>query len=515
MRRALPVLLLAVALAVLVRYPSSVDLTATPTDPNTMLHMIAAWDLGHGGSPTHLPSIGHPEGMQIRMLALPLLGLAALLDLVADPRAGFHLAVVLWLVASGLGVAWVARRLDGNPLVAVAALLSAPLVVQALGNGQYENVVPLAFALALFAAAADRWWAALAACLLAGFSTPYQAMAVWVVLMCLVFPRWKPMLAGSVGTGLAALYYLQVVTDGVAPTAMPAPPMGDQGASLAELVFGSFFGEDLGAGQRSWQLLYGAEPRELSLNWPFIRALSQGTLGLGLCLVGGVGLWLRRADPLARRLALGAGLCLIAAMGQRLELAPGVSTPIPLPWALSAWIPGIDRMQATPRLLTAPCFALVIGAAWALKGHRGWLVGLLVIEGLWFAPAWWPAPVLSAKPLPVELPGEGPIAMWPGPPDVMPRYHRIVWLEVQRPLAWYQAQDWRDELTGAPEPGKQEIQHALPTQDLVGRSPQQWLDDAQPDVILEFTGSPDPLKDRGLPLRELRCEEAWCVYELP
>lgn len=504
----LALLALALGLATLVRWPTVPFLDLAPIDPNTPLHMLVGWDLGHGGDLGHIVSVGQPEGARIRLLALPMVLVAAVFDLILDDaRSGFHVAVWLWVAGTGLAMAAFVRRLGGSGAVAMMAVCAAPFTVQTLGNGQFENVAYVTFALGWWAAMQGRPGLTAAAGALAGFCSPYQGIVFFLVLIST--RRWKCVAAGAAGLGVAAVYFLGVL-QGLDPSNMPAPPLDDQGAALAELVLGPVFSEASSPGQRSWLLLNRPEAQALGANWTFVPTFNSGFLGLGLLGAGGVGLWRERDRPGVKALVLAGAVCVVLALGKRLALAPGVETVLPMPWALSVWLPGVSKMQATQRFLTGPTFVLVLGAAWALRGRLAPLAVLIVAEGLWLAPVHWPAPVRPVLPLTLELPEEGNIAIWPGPPTLPGRYHQLTAVVLQRRTSWFQGPYG----TQAADPGPDQgvfVEHRY-QEDLLGRSVEQWFLDADPAAVLEFRATSDSLEARGLPLVLQDCEIAHCVW---
>ncbi len=500
-------LLLALLLAALVRWPTVPGLSLVPIDPNTPLHMLVGWDLGHGGNLGQLASVGQPEGAAIRLLALPLVLIAAVLDLVVgEGRAGFHLAVWLWLAATGIVMGLLARRLQGTTVVALIAVCTAPVTVQALGNGQFENVAYVALALGLVAALDRRPGLAFAAGLLAGFCSPYQGIVLFVLVAAT--RRWRCLGAATAGLAIAAVYFVGVL-QGVDPANSPAPPMEGQGVSLLEIIGGPWLSESNSPGERTWMLFNGPEQGSLGGTWTFVPTFTQGFLGLGLLLVGGWGLWRERRRPEVLPLVVAGVACTLLALGRMLLLSPQLETGLPLPWALSSWLPGVGRMQATQRFLTGPTFALVLGAAWALRGRWVALVPLLIAEGLWLSPAHWPAPVRALKPPTLELPSEGTIALWPGPPSLPARHHHLMALVLQRKTAWFQGPEGTQDLHA---PDRQvHVEHVIQL-DQHGRTPEQWLEQAGPAAVIEFRAAPDPLQERGLPLTLQVCDQNLCLW---
>ena len=98
-------------LALLLRWPLTLVPGALPLDPNSALHVLGAWDLGHGGGPFHLVSLGWPTGVETRLLAWPLMILVQPFALLLPPMQAFQFGVLLWITlgvvaVSALGRSW-------------------------------------------------------------------------------------------------------------------------------------------------------------------------------------------------------------------------------------------------------------------------------------------------------------------------------------------------------------------------------------------------------------------------
>lgn len=548
-RRLLPAVLLLIGLAVLVRFPTSVQPGLAWTDPNSPLHAIAAHDLARGqvlGMLGGVESVGAPDGMTARILALPQLLLTAPLTWVLGMIPALNLGVLAWLLLCGLAAAGLARRLGGSPVLAAAALVVAPGTVLALGNGQIENLVTPALALAVLAGSASRptapvtLAAAAGACLLASSSSPYQGIVAWVLLLAVGLAcagrRALPLaLAGAVGLLPAVAYFSAVLGDGLAPSAGPAPSALHQPASLGELFLGSLVGpgggpEGSDPGVRSYLLLAGVEARPFDSRWPFLRPHTLAYLGLPLLVLGLWGLLAERRRPVVRGLLLGGGACALLALGSSLHLAPGVDTGLPLPWALAAELPALERLGVTTRFLPGLTLALALGTALWVSRRPRWqgtlAVTLLVLDGLWLAPVHWPVPALRAE-LPEELEElaaevDGRLAIWPGPPVLLSHFHFLGVAVLDRPLAWFHGEQStvvRGEVgTLDPETGRQ-LQVEGPAEvrsdrDLQGRSAEEWLEEARVGLVWSLHDREDPLRERDLlyVLERRSCEEEGCLW---
>ena len=142
-------------LAILVRWPTSIFWDALPQDPNTPLHALAAFDLSSGdASPWKLSLLGYPDGLEVRLLAWPVLICSIPFQFLLDPIQAFNLGVLLWLTLQGVIVGTMGARLGWGlhaRLVAAGAAITAPTTLRALGNGQFENLTAIAFAMGIIA----------------------------------------------------------------------------------------------------------------------------------------------------------------------------------------------------------------------------------------------------------------------------------------------------------------------------------------------------------------------------
>ena len=409
--------------AVALRWPTSIQPGLIPFDTNSDLHVLVGAALAEGRL-GHVDALAFPQGVEVKVVALPMLLLSAPLQPLLGQVAAFHVGVVLWLLLNGLVVQWAGLRIglsrwEALSLATVVLLSSQTLCF--LGNGQYENVVPGALAVGLLSAwVPEARRAALllgGALLVAGFSSPYQAIPVVLLALGAALvqqgPRRAALLLGVAALSLlpVGLYYAQATEGPLAP----AP-----GALLQPLEF------------RAPALQHRELASALGLPYPGVLPeppLPSRSVGLVLPLGGVVALaWLRRRGL---ALALALGLVFLAAIGPRPVFG---ATEVPGPMALVAWLPGIRDMSATYRFATGLGF---VAALALLKARPGRLMALALplvvgLETLLFSPGVWPAKVGHKGD--VEL--EGPVAFWPTPPWAASDPAEWVAVAHDVPVAW-------------------------------------------------------------------------------
>lgn len=511
--------LLTVGATVLLRWPVSVYVDALPRDPNTALHMVIAAEVARTGDLLHLGGLDFPERVPIRIVAMPVSLLAALLGQVLSPIVSFNLASTAWLAAQGvavdrLGAAW-GWTAGGRAAAAVAAVAS-PFVLLALGNGQIENVAVLPLCLVAWGVGRSTW-ATGGGLLLAGLCSPYQAVVAGLLAVVRGVREGRAAVQRvALAAVVAALpivgYYGSQATPGGAPDdpaetlalvrTRPAPPIGVIGARVDGLVLPRVHentqrGIVRSPAQRLDAARYAPGWQTPGGLWHIEETTVAGWLGgLGL-LAGLVGLWRGRRDRRVQAVA-GAGLlALLFALGDRLVLSEGVDTGVPLPWALAGLVGGpVAAMVATWRFLSGAAFALAVGLG---AGVRRWGVAAalclgIVAETLLLAPGAWPAPASAPRvaELQAALP-PGPVAVWPGLPVVSGLRHELLYLSLERPLTSFTGPvaDWQVVENYRP---------TLPERDLAGRTAQEWLDEARAAgvvAVVEITDIPPGL---GLPL---------------
>ncbi|HJN76762.1 MAG TPA: hypothetical protein QGF58_22725 [Myxococcota bacterium] len=409
--------------AVALRYPTSLSPYLLPADTNSELHVLLGAALADGEF-GHVAGLAYPAGLDVRVVALPMLLLALPLQPLLGQVAAFNVAVVLWLVLNGAVVQWVGVRLGlsrwGALALAVVSLLSSQCV-GFLGNGQFENVVPAALALGVLAGHTEQARRAAAlvvvALLLAGFSSPYQAVVV--VLLCLgtsIVERGPLRAALLLGVSLGALlpvgWYYATATVGLET---PAPVVTESLNFLAPSL------RQPGGGELSEGFPYMGTGTQTP---PALRSIGW-VLPIGGLLALGA---LRR-----RGLALGvAGLLVfLVAIGPELRLGP---VAVPGPYALAGLLPGLRDMGVTFRFGTGLVFVaglLILRARPTLSVTIA-LPALVGLETLLFSSATWPSSAGVANSVAID----GPVGFWPAPPIAPSFPSAWVAMAYDVPVAW-------------------------------------------------------------------------------
>ena len=528
--------LLAVLATVLLRWPVSIYMDGLPRDPNTALHMVIAAEVARTGDLLHLGGLDFPTAIPIRVVAVPVVLLAALFGQVLGPVLAFNLAATVWVAAQGVAVDRLGAAWDWSPagraLGAVAGVVS-PFALLALGNGQIENIAILPFCLVAWGGG-TRPWATGGGLLLAAFCSPYQAVVAGILALARAGLEGLRELRRVVVVALVAalpvvVYYGSQAApddlgeDPVAALALvrtrPAPPMGVIGARVDGLVLPRVHQNTQRGVVRSpvermeaaryapgWQVPGG--------RWHIEETTVAGWLGWGTLVGGLVGVWRRRRDRRVQGVAAAAGLCLLLALGDRLRLSEDVVLPLPLPWAIADLAGGpLAAMEATWRFLAGVAFLLVVGLGGSV---RRWGVSLalclgLLVETLLLAPGAWPVPASAPRvsELQAALP-PGPVAVWPGLPVVSTLRHGLVSLALERPVTTYNGAPRSHEVAEGYRP-------TIPDTDLAGRDVERWLSDARAAGVVGVVELTDIPTGLGLPVElPVAVEvEGFRVYLLP
>lgn len=485
--------LLALGLAVLVRWPTSVFADAIPRDHNTPLHMVMAADLARTLDPLHLAALDFPDRVPVRLIGWPLLLLAAPLNLVLSPVVAFNLAVTAWVAMQGLALDALGRAWGWSPAgraAAVVAGIVAPFGLVAMGNGQYENVVVAPLCLVAWGAARGGrggLTAVVAGLLVAAFGSPYQAVVAALLALGVATARGVralgPVALVAVLAALPVGAYYASQSGGDGPAAQlalartrPAPATTVTGATVAGLVLPRAQRTTMqavveGPGQRLTAAARAPGWEEPAGRWPLVDAVVATWSGGVLLLVGGAMLWRRRADPRVRGVAVGAGVAALVALGPSLRLTQDLDTGVPLPWAAAAWLGPLAAMAAPWRFVSGLSFALAVGLGGGLQRLR-WaapVAGLIALEALLLGPGAWPVPASAPRIQAVAdaLP-DGPVAVWPGGPGITTVRHALLALSLDRPVA-----SWN----GPPDDaGMVEGFHPTPPEvNVLGESDAAWL----------------------------------------
>ena len=460
-REVLVVAAVCIALAVVLRAPLSLNLWAVPLDPNTPLHAIAARQVAGLGSPTVLDMIDPPNGIPVRIVAWPMVLLAAPFVGTLGALPAVNLATTLLVALQGLGVACTARALRigfrGQLLGAVAGI-SAPLILHAQSLGRPENLAFPAFALIAIGSQRSGMQSRVAlgalGLLAAAFSSPYQAVPAGLLVLALYgFSGWRPRRAprpwAEIGiiVALAALptvlYFIGAAAGDAGESAFTTSPPESTAAAVT------------GFGELTWPRAMAHGRPVYGLDWSTrwddlfvgqarfgpnfgVRTASQVSwLGHLLLALGLVGAWKHRHRGGIPPLVLASLAAVLFALGPDLRMWSERPWNIPLPWAGVQLLPGLDALVATSRFLSGTVFALCVAAA-ALADHwprRWWLLASagLIFDGAWRTPRVWPVPAADTPFFDVArtLP-PGPVALWP-PIDTIPaQNHELAAAIVER-----------------------------------------------------------------------------------
>ena len=165
-------------------------------------------------------------------------------------------------------------------------------------------------------------------------------------------------------------------------------------------------------------------------------------LGISWIVLGIIGIWQKKGDPIARHLLLWSVLAMLFSFGDQFVIPIGPKQySFPWIWQLVDLLPGLSDMNATHRFLMAPSLVLALGVA--CLGRRILMVlgGVIcVLEALLISPAHWPIP--SKKPvLPEELSViQKPFIFWPPPPVISSYKVTMTGLLIDQPIALFSAQ---------------------------------------------------------------------------
>ncbi|GDX79675.1 hypothetical protein LBMAG42_14860 [Deltaproteobacteria bacterium] len=433
---------LSLFLAIVVRWPLSVQPSLFPLDGNSGLHALAI-DAAYHGSWSRIPSLLWPEGAPIRLLAVPSLVIGVVFRTLCEPGTALELTRTVWLAAGGVGVAGLAARLGqglrGRAVAATLCIVS-PITLTEAAGGRHEQHAYLPIALAVIGAlGAGRasWALGFAGLLLAGFTSPYQLVtAAALALTVAAWRGWRPAGATLLAAVLAGIPVSVYYAPAVVAETMFGQPMTATPAQPALLQLVAPLAGHVSAGARLASLRTGPIDLAIGACWPPMAVYNIAFLGwvcLALGLAGGLA-----GGARIRPLVLGGLLCTLLGLGNELRLSDSGGTGVPLPWALAQLFPGLRSMQSTGRFLVGATIPLAL-AAGALA-HR-WratalLAPLALVEGLFFAPSPWPLPAASidVASLRALLPATGPVAVWPAP-GLPPSTYALMALVGGRPIA--------------------------------------------------------------------------------
>ena len=436
--------------SIILRYPTSTDLSLIPLDPNFPLHALAGLDLSDGGSGFVNNRLEFPDGAPVRYLAWPLLLCALPFENSVQAVAAFHLGILTWLSLQGVLMMYLFNDFLENrfrAFVAATLALCAPQVVIALGNAQFENVAPAFLLLIGWSIERKRYKWLIFGLLGACFSSPYMGF-LGLLLALITGYRSKRVWIYMVTSGLASWAYYTAVTGGnVHESTQPAPSSMAESANILGLLLPVNIAENGGTElpsmmERIRLFTTPTSSAPFDDTWFWVMVTASSFLGISWVILGLIGIWQKRGDPIAWNLLLWAALSLLCSFGNTLFINIGsVELDIPWLWALADFLPGLSEMNATHRFLMAPSLVLALGVA--CLGKRILLIFgciLCIVEALLVTPAHWPIPAKRPV-IPEELSViQKPFIFWPPPPIISSYKVTMTGLLLNQPIALFSAQ---------------------------------------------------------------------------
>ena len=500
------------------RYPTSVDLTLVPLDPNFPLHALAGLDLSDGGNGFINTRLEFPDGAPIRYLAWPLLLCAQLFEHSFEPIAAFHLGILLWIGLQGLIMYYIFLDViqeHSRSLIGATLGLCSPQILIALGNAQFENVAPAFLLMIGWSIERKKYPWLFLGLVGACFSSPYMGVLGLLMALILGFRSKLVWLSMGISALSAQLYYSAVTGGQIHESTQPAPSVMSESANLIGIFLPINIAENGGTSLPSYmeriQLLW-TTPSEAPFDdvWFWVMVTASSFLGVAWIVLGLIGLWQKRGDALTRRLALWGGIALLCSFGDNIIIDIGVQQYyIPWVWRITDLVPGLADMNATHRFLMGPSLILALGVA--CIGKRTFLtLGFVVclFEALLISPAHWPIPAKKAT-IPEELSViQKPFIFWPPPPVISSYKVTMTSLLLNQPIALFSAQG-----TSMPDAsGKISPLHTK--MDRYGRSLQEWTREAvKNDVttLIQYRSFHDSNGVLPIKSHQRTCYTSYCV----
>lgn len=113
------------AVTAITRWPLSWSTTALSLDTNTTLHELVVHDLVRYRDFSAIHSLGSPDPIRVRIVAVPVVLLAASVAPWLGERAAFRLAVNGWYTLQGFAVGLLALALEWDGMACVSATVAA------------------------------------------------------------------------------------------------------------------------------------------------------------------------------------------------------------------------------------------------------------------------------------------------------------------------------------------------------------------------------------------------------
>ena len=502
----------------ILRYPTSIDLTLVPLDPNFPLHALAGLDLSDGGNGFINTRLEFPDGAPIRYLAWPLLLCAQLFEHSFEPIAAFHLGILSWLTFQGILMYYLFLDIVQEhlrSLVGATLGLCAPQVLIALGNAQFENVAPAFLLLIAWSIERKKYGWLILGLLGTCFSSPYMGFLGLLLALILGFQSKWTWLSMGISALSAQLYYSAVTGGQIHESTQPAPSVMSESANLIGIFLPINIAENGGTELPSYLeriQLFSTAPSEAPFDdlWFWVMVTASSFLGVAWIVFGLMGLWQKRGDALTRKLALWGGVGLLCSFGDNIIIDIGLQQYyIPWIWRITDVIPGLADMNATHRFLMAPSLLLALGVA--CMDRRFLLTlgfGLCIFEALLISPAHWPIPAKKAT-VPDELSViQKPFIFWPPPPVISSYKITMTSLLLNQPIALFSAQG-----TSMPD-ASGKISPFYTKKDRHGRSLQEWTYEAVKNDVTTLIQYRSFHESNGvLPIKshQRMCYPSYCV----
>ena len=501
--------------AFVLRWPTIPFIDSAPQDPNFPLHALAAKGLSEGYI-FHLPYLEWPSGAPVRYIAWPVLILAAPLNLFFSAISSMNIGVFLWVWIQGLGAFFLGTRwkypFHSCLLLGIGCMFS-PVHVLAMGNGQYENMAM--FPLLWFLFALSKKKSCILPFALCIFSSPYQGICALLALPFFIsYDRkkiWKPLLEVTSILGLTYIYYHAVSQGNVHESVMPAPAILSEKALLDAMFLPYNIAENGGVPldgplQRLQKIRILPVASEYNHRWPWKLSTAGSYIGLTYWIAVAM-LWKKGLEH--KKILLWALLCLICSLGSSLG-----NTGIPLPWAITTWLPGLSQMQATSRLLCGLSLALLLLAIQNPKKYILIFLPLLILEGLLISPAHWPIPAKAPLPAANLQDIDEPVAFWPAAPVIASHKVTMTAVMLEQPVALFADKD----IQMPNEKGK--VRYAEHRKNRTGQSLTEWKEHICTTRVQALIQFRDIVGDNGQPFFQgvqtmnTHCQASFCRWQL-
>lgn len=377
-----------VAAALLATWPLGVLPWRAPTHANFAGHLavlghIPRWLLGREPL-EYFNSFNFPQGVNVKVVAWPIMGLATLLEPLFGPIVALNLAQLGFVALGGILLVLALRRLrvaSPGAMLAGVAWTAPSLVLTFVGCGQFENLTGWTFSLGLYGLALGGWTGVglvLLSSFFTAFSSPYQSVVLAMVLLCgflALRPRRALFMALAASLAVVPAFYYYGRPSIPLAVEMGPGPAKEVGELAPRLLLQPKLLSSSGRPQvskeerpRDWPAYRDTLRYSLGiLAWPDHKPAEPTSpefmhrvyLGVILTLLAVLGLLSRARSPLVL-LALPLFIISLAlAMGRQQAPIQGFAWP----WAWSTQISALREMASTYRFATGAIFALCLCAA--------------------------------------------------------------------------------------------------------------------------------------------------------